>query len=103
MIRVRCPQKRCSFWLNGWCDADEIELDPLSLSCMTFDEMELAEESSAAGNAEDDEDEEDLEWIDEESIFEDDMDESRYSLDDGDPEFADEEDDLSEEEDLWPL
>lgn len=103
MIRVRCPQKRCSFWLNGWCDADEIELDPLSLSCMTFDEMEVAEEESAAGEAENDEDESELEWIDEESIFEDDLDERRYSLDDGDPEFADEEDDPSEEEDLWPL
>ena len=53
--------------------------------------------------AADDEDESDLEWIDEESIFEDDLDERRYSIDDGDPEFADEEDDLSEEEDLWPL
>ncbi len=103
MIRVRCPQKRCSFWLNGWCDADEIELDPSSLSCMTFDEMELPEEAAVTGKAEDNEDESDLEWVDEESIFEDDLDESRYSIDDGDPEFDDEEDDLSEEEDLWPL
>ncbi|MCY4116079.1 MAG: hypothetical protein OXF55_04205 [Caldilineaceae bacterium] len=70
---------------------------------MTFDEMELPEEAAVTGKAEDNEDESDLEWVDEESIFEDDLDESRYSIDDGDPEFDDEEDDLSEEEDLWPL
>jgi hypothetical protein len=102
MSRVRCPQKRCSFWVNGWCDADEIELDLKTLSCMTFDEMELPDVPSGAGEAADKEEME-LEWLDEESIFEDDMDESLYALDDGDPELEDEKDDLLEEEDSWPL
>ena len=31
------------------------------------------------------------------------MDESLYGVDDGDPELEDEEDDLQEEEDSWPL
>ena len=52
MSLVRCPQKHCSFWLNGWCDADEIELDPATLSCLTFDEIELAEELSGAEHSE---------------------------------------------------
>ena len=52
MSLVRCPQKQCSFWLNGWCDADEIELDPATLSCLTFDEIELAEELSGAEHSE---------------------------------------------------
>ena len=102
MSRVRCPQKRCSFWEKGWCDADEIELDLKTLSCMTFDEMELPDVPSGAGEANDKEEME-LEWLDEESIFEDDMDESLYALDDGDPELEDEKDDLLEEEDSWPL
>ena len=104
MSLVRCPQKHCSFWLNGWCDADEIELDPATLSCLTFDEIELAEELSGAEHSEGEKEEEmDLDWVDDESIFEDDMDESLYGVDDGDPEFADEDDDLSEEEKMWPL
>ncbi|MXX28009.1 MAG: hypothetical protein F4Z82_21525 [Caldilineaceae bacterium SB0668_bin_21] len=102
MSRVRCPQKRCSFWLNGWCDADEIELEPVTLSCITFDEIENAEILESTGAATD-KDEEEFEWLDDESIFEDDMDESLYGVDDGDPELEDEEDDLQEEEDSWPL
>ncbi len=103
MSRVRCPQKRCSFWVNGWCDADEIELDLKTLSCMTFDEMELPDDASGGGEANDN-GEMELEWLDEESIFEEEMDESLYSLDDGDPDLEDEEkDDMLEEEDTWPL
>ena len=101
MSRVRCPQKRCSFWLNGWCDADEIELDVTTLSCITFDEIDWADELPGAGSSEGEDEE--LEWIDEESIFEDDMDESLYGVDDGDPEFDDDEDEAMEEEDMWPL
>ena len=102
MSRVRCPQKSCSFWLNGWCDADEIELDLKTLSCLTFDEMELPGVSSGSGEATVKEEME-LEWLDEESIFEEDLDESLYDLDDGDPELEEEEYDLLEEEDSWPL
>ncbi|MCY3708072.1 MAG: hypothetical protein OXG26_04180 [Caldilineaceae bacterium] len=101
MSRVRCPQKRCSFWFNGWCDADEIELDPVNLSCITFDEIEivdvLADKGAAAGK-----DADEFEWLDDDSIFEEEMDESLYGVDDGDPELDDEEGDL-QEEDSWPL
>ena len=43
----------------------------------------------------------DIEWEDDESIFEDDLDESLYGVDDGDPDLVDEEEDVPEEEDLW--
>ena len=102
MSRVRCPQKRCSFWLNGWCDADEIELDPVTLSCITFDEIEIVDVPTGTAAASEKEEDE-YEWLDEESIFEEEMDESLYGVDDGDPELEDEEGDTEEEEDSWPL
>lgn len=99
MTKVRCPQEHCSFWLNGWCDANEIELDLATLSCITFDEIEIVDELLVVGNGEDAE--LDIEWEDDESIFEDDLDESLYGVDDGDPDLVDEEEDVPEEEDLW--
>lgn len=99
MTKVRCPQEHCSFWLNGWCDANEIELDLATLSCITFDEIEIVDELLVVGNGEDDE--LDIEWEDDESIFEDDLDESLYGVDDGDPDLVDDEEDVPEEEDLW--
>lgn len=99
MTKVRCPQEHCSFWLNGWCDANEIELDLATLTCITFDEIEIVDELLVVGNGEDDE--LDIEWEDDESIFEDDMDERLYGVDDGDPDLEDDEEDVPEEEDLW--
>ncbi len=99
MTKVRCPQEHCSFWLNGWCDANEIELDLATLSCITFDEIEIVDELLVVGNGEDDE--LDIEWEDDESIFEDDMDERLYGVDDGDPDLDDDEEDVPEEEELW--
>lgn len=99
MTKVRCPQEHCSFWLNGWCDANEIELDLATLSCITFDEIEIVDELLVVGNGEDDE--LDIEWEDDESIFEDDMDERLYGVDDGDPDLEDDEEDVPEEEELW--
>lgn len=100
MSRVRCPQKRCNFWWNGWCDADEIELDPVTLSCITFDEKETEDGPPSAGaTAYIEEDE--FEWLDDDSIFEEEMDERLYGVDDGDPELDDEEGNLQEEEDSW--
>lgn len=99
MTKVRCPQEHCSFWLNGWCDANEIELDLATLTCITFDEIEIVDELLVVGNGEDDE--VDIEWEDDESIFEDDMDERLYGVDDGDPDLEDEEEDVPEEEELW--
>ena len=102
MSRVRCPQKRCTFWLDGWCDADEIELEPVTLSCISFDEIENTDVLEVVGAAVDEEEDE-FEWLDDESIFEDDLDESLYGVDDGDPELDDEEGDPQEEEEDWPL
>lgn len=47
MPRVKCPASACVFWEEGYCSAEEIELDPEDLSCMTFEELgdlELEEE-----------------------------------------------------------
>ena len=99
MTKVRCPQEHCSFWLNGWCDANEIELDLATLTCITFDEIEIVDELLVVGNGDDDE--LDIEWEDDESIFEDDLDERLYGVDDGDPDLEDEEEDVPEEEELW--
>lgn len=92
MTRVRCPQNRCIFWMNGWCDIDEIELSPVTLACITFEEMD-AEVAPVDPEADD------LEWDDDESLFEEDLDESLYGYDDGE----DEEDDdlLDDDDDEW--
>lgn len=102
MSRVRCPQKLCSFWLDDWCDADEIEIDLKTLSCMTFDEIEEVATVAVSRDSDDDDEEIEWEWMDAESLFEDDMDESLYGVDDGDPELEDDEDDILEEENPWP-
>ncbi len=86
MTRIRCPQTRCMYWDAGLCSAVEIELDIETLTCMTFEDagpplIDLGDEL--------DEDDE-LEWDDDESIFEEDLDESLYKADDGD----DDDDDL---------
>ncbi len=47
MPRVKCPASTCVYWEDGYCTAEEIELDPEDLSCMTFEELgdiELDEE-----------------------------------------------------------
>ena len=96
MTRVRCPQSRCIYWLNGWCDSDEIELDPDHLACLTFEEIELLEEPGP-------EIDDDLDWVDDESIFEDDLDERLYGYDDEDDDLDDfdEADAVLEEDDDW--
>jgi hypothetical protein len=86
MTRVRCPQDRCIFWMNGWCDIDEIELAPVTLACITFEEMDTEIVATAAGN-------DDLEWDDDESLFEDELDESLYGYDDEDAELTADDDD----------
>jgi hypothetical protein len=35
MTRVRCIVDECVFWHEGFCDAEEIELDP-ELGCLTL-------------------------------------------------------------------
>jgi len=63
MPRIKCPASACVFWEEGYCSAEEIELDPEDLSCMTFEELgdlELDEEELEVEEDEWDEDEEDL-------------------------------------------
>lgn len=93
MTRVRCPQDRCIFWMNGWCDIDEIELAPVTLACLTFEEMDTEVAPVAGDN--------DLEWDDDESLFEEDLDESLYGYDDGDDEDEDDELIADDEDDDW--
>ncbi len=88
MTRVRCPMERCIYWLNGWCDADEIELDPETLACITYEEFEPQTDVEVADLA-------DLEWDEAEPIFEEEMDERLYDVTD----FVTGEDDEDEEED----
>lgn len=81
MPRVRCPQRRCIFWEEDYCTAEEIELDPEQLSCLTMEELE-------DGVVEDEEiwDDEDLledeeEWLDDEEEDELDEDEEEWTDD----------------------
>lgn len=93
MTRVRCPRERCIFWMDGWCDIDEIELSPVTLACITFEEMDT--EVAVIGSVEGD----DLEWDEDESLFDDDLDESLYGYDD---EEEDEDEELvADEGDDW--
>ncbi len=39
MPRVKCPAASCIHWDAGFCSAEEIELDPEELSCLTFEEL----------------------------------------------------------------
>lgn len=91
MTRIRCPQDRCVFNLDGWCDADEIELDASTLACITFEEVDY-EAYRVHHDIEDDE----LEWDEEEPLWDEDLDESLYEVDEEEDE---EEDDLILEED----
>jgi len=73
MTRVICPQDHCVFWDGGYCGADEIELDPEQLSCITMEDIK----DLILHGEELDEWEEELEeeeWEDEE-LFEEDEDE----------------------------
>ncbi|GAB4563158.1 MAG: hypothetical protein Kow0047_11750 [Anaerolineae bacterium] len=67
MPRVRCPQRHCVFWEDDYCTAEEIELDPEQLSCLTMEELEdEIEEDEDIWEDEDLLDEEDEEWPEEE-------------------------------------
>lgn len=97
MTRVRCPQERCIFNIDGWCDADEIEIDATTLACVTFEEVDY-ETYRVNQDADDDE----LEWDDEEPLWDEDMDESLYEVDaDDDEDEEEEEDPLVEEDEDW--
>lgn len=98
MTRVRCPQERCIFWLDGWCDSDEIELDPSTLSCITFEEVDDGQSELVVAD-----DDDELEWEDDESIFEEELDESLYGYDDGEDDEDEEEELVADDEESWPL
>jgi hypothetical protein len=95
MTRIRCPQDRCIFNLDGVCDADEIELDASTLACITFEEVDY-EAYRVHHDTEDDE----LEWDDDDPLWDDDFDESLYDADSED-EDEEEEDLIAEEDDDW--
>ena len=69
MTRVRCPHNSCVFWDSDYCGAEEIELDPEQLTCLTMEELEDAavthDEDEWVEDAEEDEWEEDEEEEDE--------------------------------------
>lgn len=95
MPRVRCPQKLCIYWLDGWCDADEIELDAETLACITFEEMD---ETVLAAPVEDLA--LDLDWDDAADLFADELDERLYEADlDMELDLDQEDDDEEEDED----
>ena len=95
MTRIRCPQEHCIFWVDGWCDADEIELDPSTLACITFEEVDY-ETYRVNPVADDDE----LEWEEDEPLFEEELDESLYGVDE-DEEEEDDELVLEDDDDSW--
>lgn len=97
MTRIRCPQDRCIFWEDGWCDSDEIELHPTTLACITFEEVEL--DPPAAISVDDNE----LEWEEDEPIFEEDLDESLYGVDIDDDDEEDYEEYEESSNDAWTL
>ncbi len=74
MPRVKCPAASCIYWDEGYCSAEEIELDAESLSCITFEELADIE-------LEEDELEED--WEEEEEYSLEDL-EEQESTDEGD-------------------
>jgi len=87
MPKVRCPQRRCIFWEDDYCAAEEIELDPEQLSCLNMEELE--------DEIVDDEDiweEEDL--LEDEDEWPDEEDEDEW------PEEEDEEEEEEEEEEF---
>ncbi|NOZ29126.1 MAG: hypothetical protein GXP39_13900 [Chloroflexi bacterium] len=67
MPKVRCPQRRCVFWEDDYCSAEEIELDPEQLSCLTMEEFE-------DGIVDDEEMWDDEDLLDDEDIWPDDED-----------------------------
>lgn len=77
MTRVRCPHNSCIFWDSDYCGAEEIELDPEQLSCLTMEELEDAavvhDEDEWVDDGDEDEWEEDEE--DEEDEWEEDEEE----------------------------
>ncbi len=74
MPRVKCPATTCVYWEDGYCTAEEIELDPEELSCMTFEELgdiELEDEELEEDFWEEEEDDLSLEDLaDEEETWE---------------------------------
>lgn len=96
MTRIRCPQERCIFNIDGWCDADEIEIDATTLACVTFEEVDY--EAYRVNSADDDDE---LEWDDEEPLWDEDLDESLYEVDGDDDEDDEEEDAAVEEDEEW--
>jgi hypothetical protein len=52
MTRVRCLLDECVFWCEGFCRAEEIEIDP-ELGCLTFMGSEDPDDEEEGWNDED--------------------------------------------------
>ncbi len=103
MTRIQCPQESCIHWVDGLCGSIEIELEAHTLICLTFEEPVDAVNVAAGVHVNDalsDEDV-DIDWDDDDSLIEDELDERLYenkvldlrsNLDDDD-EYDDFEDD----------
>ena len=63
------------FWQDGWCQSDEIDLDPVTFACATF--HEAADDADSELLADDDDE---LDWDDDESLIEDELDERLYEV-----------------------
>lgn len=75
MTTVRCPKQTCMFWQDGLCTSEEIEIHPVALVCLTFEEWE--EDDRELADLESD----DLEWDDDVPLAADELDESNYESD----------------------
>lgn len=96
MTRIRCPQDRCIFNVDGWCDADEIEIDLTTIACLTFEEVDLE-----TYRVHQDSDDDELEWDDEEPLWDENLDESLYEVDDGEEDEEEEELVLDDDDEDW--
>ncbi len=110
MTRIQCPQESCIHWVDGLCGSGEIELEAHTLICLTFEEIVDTVNFTAGVHVKDalNDDEIDIEWDDDDSLIEDELDERLYenkaldlrnNLDDDDEYEDDDFDDFDEMDD----
>ncbi len=109
MTRIQCPQESCIHWEDGLCGSSEIELEAHTLICLTFEEPVDAVNAVPGAHVNDALDDDiDIDWDDDESLIEDELDERLYenkaldlrnNLDDDDEYEDDNFDDFDEMDD----
>ena len=107
MTRIQCPQESCIHWVDGLCGSGEIELEAHTLICLTFEEpIDVVNLAAGAHVSDALDDDIDIEWDDDDSLIEDDLDERLYenkALDlrsnlDDDDEYEDDFDDFDDDD-----